>query len=120
MAKSNLFNIIGHIDLIKIFNFIPKKDIKIIAQKAIKEIKKANITVEINAAGFRKPIKEAYPSHAIMELLSDNNIPITFASDAHAPEQIGFKKNEIHKLAKAYGYSTCNAFIKKETIVMKF
>jgi len=55
-----------------------------------------------------------------MELLSDNNIPITFASDAHTPEQIGFKKNEIHELAKSYGYSTCNAFIKKETIVMKF
>ncbi len=25
MAKTNLFNIVGHIDLIKVFNFLPKK-----------------------------------------------------------------------------------------------
>jgi histidinol-phosphatase (PHP family) len=120
MAKSNLFQIVGHIDLIKIFNFMPKKDIKLIAQRAIKEIKKANMTVEINAAGFRKPAKEAYPSNHIMELLSEYDIPITFCSDAHTSEQIGFKKDTMHKLAKSFGYTKCNIFIAKESKVIKF
>ncbi len=120
LAKSNLFHIVGHIDLIKIFNFLPKKDIKLIAIKAIKAIKKANMVVEINAAGFRKPVKEAYPSLSIMELLSEYEIPITFGSDAHAPEQVGFKQAEIYSLAKACGYTKCATFIKKERLMVKF
>jgi len=120
LAKSKLFNILGHIDLIKVFNFLPTKDIKLIAQKAIKEIKKSNLVVEINAAGYRKPIKEAYPSNHIMEMLEEYDIPISFASDAHSPDQVGFKKNEIHSLAKSYGYSKCATFIGKERIMINF
>jgi len=120
LAKSKLFHIVGHIDLIKIFNFLPKRDIKTIAKNAIKEIKKADMVVEINAAGLRKPIKEAYPSSSIMELLSEYDIPITFSSDAHKPEQVGFKQKEIHDLARAYGYEKCATFIEKERIMINF
>jgi len=120
LAKSRLFNIVGHIDLIKVFNFLPTVDIKSIALSAIKEIKKADIVVEINATGLRKPIKEAYPSHDIMELLSEYDIPITFGSDAHEPKQVGYKKDEIHALAKSFGYSKCAIFIKKERIMVNF
>lgn len=120
LVKSNLFHILGHIDLIKVFNFLPTKDIKSIAYKAIKEIKKANLVVEINAAGYRKPVKEAYPSNDIMELLSEYDIPITFSSDAHSIDQIGYKKDEIHALAKSYGYTKCATFIKKERIMVNF
>lgn len=120
LAKSRLFHIVGHIDLIKIFNFLPKKDIRVIAKNAIKEIKKANMSVEINAAGLRKPIKEAYPSSSIMELLSEYDIPITFGSDAHKPEQVAFKQKEIYTLAREYGYSKCAAFIEKERIMVNF
>jgi histidinol-phosphatase (PHP family) len=120
LAKSGLFNIVGHIDLIKIFNFLPKKDVRLIAKKAIRAIKKADIVVEINAAGLRKPVKEAYPSSSIMELLSEYNIPITFGSDAHKPEQVGFKQKEIYALAKSYGYTQCVAFIEKERVMVNF
>ena len=120
LAKSRLFNIVGHIDLIKIFNFLPTRDIKTIAKKAIKEIKKANMVVEINVAGYRKPVKEAYPSNDILEMLAEYNIPITFSSDAHKIEQIGFKKDEIHRLAKSYGYTKCAVFIEKEKIMVNF
>jgi len=120
LAKSRLFDIVGHIDLIKVFNFLPKKDVKVLAQNAIKAIKKADMVVEINAAGFRKPIKEAYPSNDIMELLSEYNVPITFGSDAHEPEQVGFKQQEIYSLAKEFGYEKCATFINKERIMVNF
>lgn len=120
MAKTNLFNIVGHIDLIKIFNFLPTKEIKSIAHQAIKAIKKADMTVEINAAGFRKPIGEPYPSTDIMELLSEYDIPITFGSDAHEIEQIGFKQEEIRKYARNYGYKKCATFFKKERQMVNF
>ena len=120
MAKSGYFNIVGHIDLIKVFNFKPKKEIKIIAKEAIKAIKKSGMAVEINTAGFRKPVKEAYPSREILEMCYENSIPITFGSDAHKIEQIGFAYTQAVDLAKDVGYSSCVSYISKEKQLHKF
>ncbi len=120
MAKSNLFDIVGHIDLIKVFKFLPKKKIKTIAKNAIKEIKKANMVVEINSAGLRKPINEIYPSSDIMELLVEFDIPITFCSDAHKIENISYKKDEVLRYAKSFGYNKCAIFRKREREMVNF
>lgn len=120
MAQSNLFHIVGHLDLIKIFKFLPKKDIRLIAQKAIKAIKKANMVVEINAAGIRKPIGEHYPSPLLMELIAENDIPITFGSDAHAIEHIGYEHEKMRQFAQQFGYKKCATFRKKERIMINF
>lgn len=120
MAKSNLFDIVGHIDLIKIFNFLPKKEIKMIAHDAIKEIKKSNMVVELNSAGFRKPIQELYPSMDIIELLAEYDIPITFSSDAHHVEHINYKKNEAMELARGFGYKKCAVFENRERKMVNF
>ncbi len=110
MAKSNLFDIVGHIDLIKVFNFMPKKEIKQIANSALREIKKSNMVLEINPAGLRKPIGEQYPSSELLELAFELDIPITFGSDAHEIEQIGFEYESITTLAKSIGYTKCVTF----------
>ncbi len=120
MAKSRLFNIVGHIDLIKVFKYMPKKEIKTIARNAIKEIKKADMVVELNSAGYRKPINEIYPSADIMELLVEFDIPITFCSDAHRVEEIGYKMDETIRYAKSYGYKKCAIFREKELEMVNF
>ena len=43
MAKTQLFDIVGHFDLIKVFRFLPKKDIRILANDALKQIKKSSL-----------------------------------------------------------------------------
>ncbi len=110
MAKSGKFDIVGHLDLIKVFKFLPKKDIKIIAQQALKQIKKSNMVLEINSAGFRKPIAEQYPSRELLELSYELDIPITFSSDAHSVEQIGFAYEKVVNIAKDIGYTKCTSF----------
>lgn len=120
MAKSHLFDIVGHLDLIKVFNFLPTKAIKIIANNALKEIKKSNMTIEINAAGLRKPIGEQYPSSSLMELIAELDIPITFGSDAHSVEQIGFQQEALRAFAKSYGYKKCATFKNRERIMVNF
>ena len=114
MAKSNYFNIVGHLDLIKVFNFKPKKDIRSIAKNAIKAIKNANMAVELNSAGLRKPVKEAYPSRELLEMCYENSIDITFGSDAHKIADVGFGYSDVLGLAKDIGYSNCVSFISKE------
>jgi histidinol-phosphatase (PHP family) len=105
LAKSRLFDIVGHLDLVKVFGFKPKKNIKDIAKNAIKEIKKSDMAVEINTAGLRKPVKEIYPSITLLEMIRDEGIDITFSSDAHKPEDVGYKLNEAIDLAKNLGFS---------------
>lgn len=120
MAKSHLFDIVGHLDLIKVFNYLPKKDVRLIAKDAMSAIKNANMVVEINAAGFRKPIGEQYPSSTLLEMMAELDIPISFGSDAHAVEHIGFKKEEIRAFAKNYGYKKCATFKNRERMLVNF
>ena len=120
MAKTGYFDIVGHFDLIKVFNFLPKKDIRSIATPALKTIKKANMVLELNSAGIRKPCKEVYPSESLLEVAYELNIPITFSSDAHAIGQVGFRYDEVKKLAKKVGYRKAVTFEQREKELIIF
>jgi len=119
MAKSGHFQIVGHLDLIKVFNYFPKKDIRIIAKNAIKAIKKANMTVEINSAGFRKDVKKQYPQEELLEMIYEYQIPITFGSDAHKIEDVGYKLEDIINLAKKIGFKEAATYHNKEREMVK-
>jgi len=110
MANSRLFDIVGHLDLIKVFKFMPKRDIVEMASPALDAIANAGMTLEINVAGYRKPVAEADPSPALLKAAFERGIPITFASDAHTPEQIGLFREEAEALAREVGYSECVYF----------
>ena len=114
MAKSGFFQIVGHLDLIKVFGHKPKKDIRLLAKKALAAIKKSGMAVEISSAGLRKPVGEPYPSKELLEEIYALGIPVTFASDAHSPDQVGFKQQQIYQLAKSIGFSEQAIFRQKQ------
>lgn len=107
MAKTKLFDIVGHLDLIKVFKFLPKGDITQIAKNALLAIKEADMTLEVNMAGYRKPIGEPYPSLALLQEAYKLHIPITLASDAHKPEQVAMFIDELIDFVKSVGYTEC-------------
>ncbi|ACM93403.1 histidinol phosphatase [Nautilia profundicola AmH] len=119
LAESKLFNIVGHLDLIKVFGYKPKTPIKDIAKNAVKAIKKSGMAVELNTAGIRKPVKELYPGDELLEMIFEENIDITFSSDAHSPEQVGFMLNETVQKAKQLGFNEAVYFEKKQKIKVK-
>ena len=120
MANTRLFDIVGHLDLIKVFKFMPKKDIKEIAKKALNAIKEADMVLELNVAGYRNPVAEPYPSKELLKDAFDLGIPITFASDAHKPEQVSLYNDEIIAFAKNVGYTECVTFKNRKKIFIKF
>jgi len=105
MANEGQFDIVGHLDLIKVFKYLPKTDVRLIAKRAMDAIKRANMVIELNAAGYRKPIGEAYPSRELLEMAFEREIPITFGSDAHAPDQIGLNREKLYAFAQSIGYT---------------
>jgi len=110
MARSGKFDIVGHLDLIKVFKFMPKTDTRLLAKDALQAIKKSNMVLELNTAGLRKPIGELYPSRALLEAAYELEIPITFSSDAHTVEQIGAGYALATTLAKDIGYTKAVTF----------
>ena len=120
MANSGYFDIVGHLDLIKIFKYMPKQDIRIIAKDALQAIKRANMVLELNSAGLRKPVAEIYPSKALLEEAYALNIPITFGSDAHTIEQVGFGYEEVIHLAREVGYSKAVTFEQRDRELINF
>lgn len=70
LAESNLFDIIGHIDLVKIFKYIPNDEEFLLEQydRATDALAKSKTCVEISTAGLRKPIMEIYPDKRLLQM----------------------------------------------------
>ncbi len=120
MAKSGHFDIVGHLDLIKVFKFMPTRPVASFAAKALQAIKDADMTLELNVAGYRKPVKEPYPSEELLKMACELGIPITFASDAHTPDQVGLFRDEITALARSVGYTQCALYRKRQRVMVDF
>ncbi|MDI3547592.1 MAG: histidinol-phosphatase family [Halanaerobiales bacterium] len=110
-ALSGLFNIIGHLDLIKIFGFKPADvDIISIVEPVLKTIKDMELVIEVNTNGFNKPVKEQYPSEEVLRRAYELGIPVTFGSDAHGPERVGERIKEVARLIKKIGFKEVAIF----------
>ncbi len=120
MAKTKEFNIVGHMDLLKVFNFKPSSDTTKLAMHALEEIKKAGMAIEINASGLRKPVNETYPSNELLKAALDFEIPITFGSDAHAVSHIGYSLLENMEKAKGLGFKEYAYFEGRHIKLLKF
>jgi histidinol-phosphatase (PHP family) len=120
MAKSGHFQIVGHLDLLKVFKYLPKSDMVELAMDALNAIKESGMAIEINSAGFRKPIGEQYPTRSLLKTIHQLEIPITFSSDAHKVEQIGYKRDAVLQLARAVGFKKCAVFRQKKMELINF
>ena len=110
-ASSGLFDIIGHADLCKKFGFYPDRDCTGLFERFLDAAQKADVSIETNTAGLRKDCREMYPSPQFLELAHTRQIPLTFGSDAHAPDAV--------KLARITGYTHCCRYIRRERSAVK-
>jgi histidinol-phosphatase (PHP family) len=119
-AQSGLFNIIGHADLAKKFCFIPKQDCTELFRAFLEAARQGGVAIELNTAGLRKDCKEIYPSPAFLRLARQIDVPITFGSDAHAPEEVGLNFDEAVALAREVGYDCYRTFTQRQVAEVKF
>ena len=83
MAESKLFDIAGHLDLIKKFAFYPSIDVTPLIRDALDAIKASDMAIELNTSGWRKDCHDCYPSEAILRAAFHRGIPVTVSADAH-------------------------------------
>jgi len=105
MAKSKLFDVLAHPDLIKKFNYHPKGDLRRYYEPAIEAIANSGCIIELNTAGWHKPCAEAYPASQFLELACSAGISLILSSDAHAPSEIARDFPQAIAIAKQAGYT---------------
>jgi histidinol-phosphatase (PHP family) len=88
IAATGLVDCLAHIDLVKIHGHRPDADVGSIVNETLDFIKSRNLAIELSTAGWRKPVKELYPSDEIIRLAVGKGIPFTTASDAHSHAQL--------------------------------
>jgi histidinol-phosphatase (PHP family) len=91
-ARSGLFDILAHPDLIKIWGPrrpLPEGDLRRFYDLAMEGIAESQIAVEVSTAGLRKPVAELYPAPAFLEMCVDAGCPVALSSDAHVPGDVG-------------------------------
>jgi histidinol-phosphatase (PHP family) len=119
-AESGLFDIIAHADLCKKFCFYPAQDCTALFTRFLQAARRSHVALEINTAGLRKDCKEIYPSPPIVSLAARMDVPITFASDAHAPGEVGMNFREAVELARGAGYTRCCQFSQRRRDEVRF
>lgn len=113
-AETGLFEIIGHADLPKKFGRRPSQDCRQLYENFLSAAKRNDCAIELNTAGLRKDCREIYPGREILQLAFAKGVPITFGSDAHAPEEVGMQFAEAIQLARECGYQKSRRFAKRQ------
>jgi histidinol-phosphatase (PHP family) len=104
-AESGLFDVIGHLDHAKKFGRPRDSEaVEAAESAALRAVAAAGTRLEINTAGLRKPVGEAYPSPRLLAEAHRLGIPLVLGSDAHRPEHVGYAFDRAADLARAAGY----------------
>jgi histidinol-phosphatase (PHP family) len=77
-------------------------------------IRSRNLAIELSTAGWRKPVKELYPSDEILTIAIKKGIPFTVASDAHSWAQLGENYERLAAKINTFGIREVCVFEKHE------
>jgi histidinol-phosphatase (PHP family) len=103
-AASGLFDTLAHPDLVKMFG--PR------LQWAWRDLISAldGVCLEVSSAGLHKPHGRLYPEPELLGAAREAGVPITLASDAHSPQNVGRDLDRAIEHARAAGYETVTVF----------
>ncbi|MGH2949620.1 MAG: histidinol-phosphatase [Solirubrobacteraceae bacterium] len=116
-ARSGLYDIVAHPDLVKVWGPRaprPDGDLRRYYEPAVEAFAEAGVAVELSTAGWRKPVREQYPSAALLEMVVEAGCPIALSSDAHVPEQLGHEYERALELLEAVGVRELAVFSRRE------
>lgn len=103
-ARSGLFDVMAHPDLVKKFGHRPSFDARELYQEAAKAASDGNVLIEVSTAGLRKPVGELYPGPDLLREFCAAGVEATVGSDAHSPSEVGFGLEIAYTALREAGY----------------
>jgi histidinol-phosphatase (PHP family) len=112
-AASGLFDVLAHVDAWKGRAPTPWPDVSDDLDRTVEAIAAAGVAVEVNTSGLRK-CAEPFPGDAFLRRLVDAGVPITYGSDAHRPEEVGYGWDDVVARLRALGVARLATFRGRE------
>ncbi len=98
LAKSKIFDGIGHPDAIKLFGHKPSYSLTGYYESLANELSKSGMYADQNSGAIRRCPDTASLGMDVelLRALKKNNVKIITSSDAHCPEDVGYKIMELN------------------------
>jgi histidinol-phosphatase (PHP family) len=113
-AESGLFDVMAHPDLPKVFGHVIPPGLERRIDDVVAAIAEAGVAIECSSAGLRKPIGAMYPDPDLLARFARAGVPVTLASDAHTPEDVGRDYATVVAAIRGAGYSTLTRYRGRE------
>lgn len=114
--ESKLFDVLGHPGNIAYFGHRPDVDvITRLENEWLARVKKHRICIEINTGGLLRPARSLFPRVDFLRRIRIADFDISFASDAHYPEHVGYAFAETNTLLKQINYNCAARFRRRKT-----
>ncbi len=111
LSASGAVDVLAHPDLPKIFRRLPEPPVLAELHGALADAAaQGGLAVEISTAGLHKPVGELYPDPALLRACLERGVPVTTASDAHVPADVGRDFGQALALAREAGCETVTVF----------
>ena len=115
-AKSGLFDVMGHPDLIKKFRIWPETSKKQLFEETAAVFAESGVAFEINTSGKDRPCGEFFPGVELLKTFFNAGVPVTLGSDSHQKEQIGRHFDEARTILKEIGYTKITRFKNRKRV----
>jgi histidinol-phosphatase (PHP family) len=103
-ARSGLFDTLAHPDLVKMYGRELPWDWATVASSL------DGVCLEVSSAGLHKRHGKLYPNADLLAEANERGVPITLASDAHVPQNVGRDLDRAIEHARTAGYETVTVF----------
>jgi histidinol-phosphatase (PHP family) len=105
LAATAAVDVLAHPDRCKLTGRRPAEEPVDLYAGLVEAAAAADVAIEVSSAGLRQPTGSIYPAPTLLRMAREAGLAITLASDAHRPEQAGWKTNEIRQAALAAGFT---------------
>lgn len=113
-AQSGLFDVLAHPDLPKVFGHSVPRSARARWDDVVAAIAETGIAIECSSAGLRKPAAELYPDPGLLGQFCRAGVPVTLASDAHAPQDVARDFPTAAAALRIAGYETITRFTSRQ------
>ena len=118
--SSEIFDIIGHCDFIRIFGYKPTIDLEPFYKKLARSMRKHNVAFEVNTNGRNRPLADFYPDRKFLYFFREEHVPVCVNSDAHMPMRIGQYFDEAYELLRYVGFTEMAVFDRRVRKMVPF
>ena len=111
VVESKLFDILGHPGNIAYFGH--RADLNVVTRlenEWLARVKRHRICLEVNTGGLRRRARSLFPRIDFLRRIRIANFDISFASDAHFPEDVGYAFAETQQLVKQINFDCACRF----------